>query len=172
MTKILNGPPRMMRGATATENGAAGYVPTPTAGNETTEFLRKDGTWAQPPASDGSGGYGPGYSASSNDAGNTTIAVSEAVGAMVAFTTLSGAGATTRIFILDVSADPPAGTTIVHRVAVPATADITLEWRDASDTGALLTSFVSDGSGDDLVAEFFYNGSAWNFLRFTYPANA
>ena len=55
---------------------------------------------------------------------------------------------------------------------MPATAAITLEWRNASVGGTLLTSYISDGSGDDVVAEFVYTGSGWIFLNFTSPSNA
>jgi len=48
MSRLVNAPPRIMVGATASEAGVAGYVPTPTAGNHTTQFLRKDGTFAVP----------------------------------------------------------------------------------------------------------------------------
>lgn len=45
MSRLINIPPRPMRGATAGVAGASGYVPTPAAGKENS-YLRGDGTWA------------------------------------------------------------------------------------------------------------------------------
>lgn len=135
-----------------------------------TKVLYGDGTF-QTPASGGSGA-GVDYAASSNSSGDTTITVDDTTGSFVAVTAVSGSGSTTRIMILATSGTPTAGARILHRVNLPATAEITLEWRNATSGGTLLTSLLTDGSGDDAVAEFYYDGSAWQFLRFTLPANA
>lgn len=135
-----------------------------------TKFVRADGTFADPGATGAAAGVD--FHASTNSSGNTTISPAADTGKHIEETTVSGSGSTTRIMILDVAQSPTAGAIIVHRVELPATAAITLEWRDATSAGTLLTSFVTDGSGDDVVAEFYYNGSAWKFLRFNAPANA
>lgn len=115
---------------------------------------------------------GVGYNASSNVSGNTTISPSAGTGIHTEITTLSGSGSTTRIFILDTSGSPETGTIIRHRVFCPATANILLEWRNATSGGTLATSALTDGSGDDMLAEFVYTGSGWTFLNFVYPSNA
>lgn len=113
-----------------------------------------------------------GYFASSNASGNTTITPGPLAVRHLEVTAVTGAGATTRKFILATTTTPAAGTVVVHRVNLPATSGITLQWVNATSGGTVLTSFVSDASGDDLVAEFYFNGTAWQFLRFTVPANA
>ena len=115
---------------------------------------------------------GTGYATSSNASGNTTITVPAYVRDYLAVTAISGSGSTTRIFVLAVSAPPATGAILRHRVDIPATASITLEWRDATSGGTLLTSFVTDGSGDDVFAEFYFDSAAWKFLAFIAPANA
>lgn len=135
-----------------------------------TKVLYGDGTFQTPAAA--SSGAGVDYAASSNSSGNTTITVDDETGSYVAVTAVTGSGSTTRIMILATSGSPVAGARILHRVTLPATAEITLEWRDATSGGTLLTSLLTDGSGDDAVAEFYFDGSAWQFLRFNFPANA
>lgn len=111
------------------------------------------------------------YNSSTNASGNTNIALGSTCISFVEATSVSGSGSTTRTFTL-LTTNVTEGAHLSHRLTMPATAAITLEWRNASVGGTLLTSYVSDGSGDDVVAEFVYNGSAWLFLRFTAPANA
>ena len=89
-----------------------------------------------------------------------------------AVTAVTGSGSTTRIMILATSGPPLAGSRIVHRCNFPATAEITVEWRNATSGGTLITSALTDGSGDDAVAEFYFDGAAWQFLKYTSPANA
>jgi hypothetical protein len=120
----------------------------------------------------GNAGTSVSYTASSNSSGNTTISIGVDSGSHIEVTTVTGSGSTTRIMILSLSNSPTAGATIAHRCEMPATAAITLEWRNATDDGTLITSFLSDSSGDDLVAQFYYNGSAWKLLKFISPANA
>lgn len=112
------------------------------------------------------------YAASTNASGNTTITPGAVNGEHVEVTTISGTGSTTRILVLATSNAPTAGARITNRVSLPATADITIEWRNATSGGTLITSLITDGSGDDGVFEFYYDGSAWQLLRPTYPANA
>lgn len=134
------------------------------------KVLHGDGTFQTVTA--GEAGAGVDYAASSNSSGNTTITVDDATGSFVAVTAVTGSGSTTRIMILATSGSPVAGARILHRVTLPATAAITLEWRNATSDGTLLTSLLTDGSGDDAVAEFYFDGTDWQFLRFTLPANA
>lgn len=119
----------------------------------------------------GAGG-GVDYNASSNSSGNTTISVASGKGVHTEITAISGSGSTTRIFILSTSGTPEEGAIIKHRVSMPTTAAILVEWRDATSGGTLLTSYLSDDSGDDLFVEFVFNGTAWTFLNFIAPANA
>lgn len=133
------------------------------------KVLLGDGTFADQTGGPG-GGAGVSFTASSNSSGNTTIAPTESI--HTEETAVSGSGSSTRIFVLDTSGAPEDGAIIRHRVTMPTTAAITLEWRNATADGTLETSWVSDVSGDDLVAEFYFNGTAWKFLRFTAPANA
>lgn len=44
------------KGATASANGTAGYIPAPTKGNQN-KFFRADGTWATPPSSSSGHGF-------------------------------------------------------------------------------------------------------------------
>jgi hypothetical protein len=175
MTRITNQPPRIMVGATADEDGVSGYVPTPTAGtagSHLTEFLRKDGNYAVPAGGGGGGsGVANSYNASANSTGNTTITVAANIGTHSERTTLTGLTSTTRVFILS-RANVSAGAIIRHRVVAPATDDITIEWRDNASNGTLLTDAITDASGDDMIAEFVYTGSAWILWAFIYPANA
>lgn len=113
-----------------------------------------------------------GGATSSNSSGNTNITPGVLSVRHLEVTTISGSGSTTRTMSLLTSNAPLERSVIVHRLSVPATADITIEWRNASSGGALITSMVTDGTGDDIVAEFYFDGSAWQFLRFSNPANA
>jgi hypothetical protein len=118
------------------------------------------------------GGGGFGGFASTNSSGNTTITVGSTNGHHIEATTVSGSGSTTRIFIFDVETLPVTWAVAYHRCVMPTTAAITLEWRNATSGGTVLTSFLSNDSGDDVVAKFYFDGTAWQFLEFTSPANA
>lgn len=113
-----------------------------------------------------------GYTASANSTGDTTITPGVLCLEHTEVTTVTGSGSTTRVMVLATSNSPVAGARIRHRLALPATAEITIEWRNATSGGTLITSALTDGSGDDLVAEFYFDGTAWQFLRFNNPANA
>lgn len=110
--------------------------------------------------------------AASNSSGNTTVTPGVVALQHTAIITFSGSGSTTRIVILATSGSPAAYSRCLVRCVLPATAEITVEFRNATSGGTLITSLLTDGSGDDAVAEFYYDGSAWQFLRFTTPANA
>jgi len=112
------------------------------------------------------------YAASANSSGNSTITPGVLAMVHTEVTAVTGSGSTTRIMILATSNAPIAGASVRHRLTLPATAEITIEWRNAASGGTLLTSMLTDGSGDDAVAEFYFDGTAWQFLRFTFPANA
>lgn len=112
------------------------------------------------------------YHASTNSTGNTTITLARVTLQHTESTTLSGAGSTTRVIILAIPTGLVTGARLTHRLIMPATSGIIIEWRNATSVGTLVTSYESDGSGDDVVAEFVYNGTAWNFVRFNAPANA
>lgn len=112
------------------------------------------------------------YHTSANAAGNTTITLGSVCTSYTEVTTVTGAGSTTRAMVLAIGSSQAIGARLTHRLLMPATPGITIEWRNATATGSLITSFISDGSGDDVVAEFVFTGSAWAFLRFSAPANA
>lgn len=113
-----------------------------------------------------------GYQTSENSSGDTLVSPGPACLRHTEVTSVTGAGSTTRVMILGVDNPPRAGATIVHRVRLPATANITLQWRHGTAGGTELTSLLTDGSGDDAAAEFVFNGAEWEFVRFTNPANA
>lgn len=110
------------------------------------------------------------YNASANSTGNTTVTTTSV--AHMEVTTVTGLGDTTRIMVLAIPAGQSAGSRIAHRMALPETGEITIEWRNATAGGALITSMITDAIGDDAVAEFYFDGAAWQFLRFANPSNA
>lgn len=112
------------------------------------------------------------YGETSNSSGNSTITPGVLSLLHSEIVTLSGLGSTTRILIIATANAPAAGSRACLRLNVPTTSGITVEFRNASSGGTLLTSFVSDTSGDDKVAEFYYDGTAWQFLRFDSYATA
>jgi len=112
------------------------------------------------------------YHTSANASGNTTVTFASLCLNHTEVTTISGAGSTTRIMVIAAASTVVTGARLVHRMTMPATVGIVIEWRNATAGGTLLTSYESDGSGDDLVAEFVFNGINWVFLRFSAPANA
>jgi hypothetical protein len=113
-----------------------------------------------------------GYHADTNNSGTTTVSPNPTAAIHTEVITFGGSGSTTRLVVLSTANAPFAGARCTVRCALPATADITVEFRNATSGGTLLTSMVTDGSGDDCVAEFYHDGAAWNFLRFNLPANA
>jgi len=109
--------------------------------------------------------------ASTNSTGNLTLAPGVLAATHIEATAVTGL-AGTRIVILTADAGRAPGARLIHRVALPAVSGIVLEWRNATAGGALLTSLATDGSGDDAVVEAYFDGTAWQFLRFSYPANS
>lgn len=111
----------------------------------------------------------------SNSTGSTTVAPGACALQHTAVITFSGA-ASTRVVILATSlagsASPIVHTRAVVRCVLPATADIVVEFRNATSGGTLITSLVTDGGGDDATVEFYFDGTAWQFLRLAFPANA
>jgi hypothetical protein len=113
-----------------------------------------------------------GYNASaSSAAGAITITPAAVAIVHTEVTAVTGAGSTVRQFALATANAPTAGARVIHRVNLPAVSGITLQWFNATTGGTQITSLITDGSGDDAVAEFYFDGTAWQFLRFTYPAN-
>lgn len=110
-----------------------------------------------------------GYTETTNSEGNTTltpVATTPLPTAVIAF---SGAGSTTRVVIL-ATTGRIAGDRLLVLADLPATADITVEFRNATSSGTLLHSATTDTSGDDLAVEFIYTGTAWRYARRTFPA--
>ncbi|MDE2618896.1 MAG: hypothetical protein KGL54_01915 [Sphingomonadales bacterium] len=109
------------------------------------------------------------FNASANSAGNTTITPGPVALQHLEVITITGAGGTRVIILAGV---PAAGCLCRVRFNLPATPSILLDFRAATAGGTQLTTMATDGSGDDAVAEFYHDGSAWQFLKFTIPANA
>lgn len=109
--------------------------------------------------------------ASANSSGNTTVTPGACSISHTEIITVTGSGGT-RIIILDVASAPTAGARCLVRLLCPATASILFDFRNATAGGTQLTTAETDGSGDDMVAEFGGTGTAWEFLRFVSPANA
>jgi hypothetical protein len=112
-----------------------------------------------------------GGATSANASGDTTITPGKVSACHTEVTAITGAGSTTRRFVLSIANAPQLWARLIHRLNLPTTANITIEWHNATVGGALVTSMITDGSGDDAVVEFYFDGTAWQFLRFTYPAN-
>lgn len=129
--------------------------------------------WQSAAAAAGGGSVDPstlaGSGTSSNSSGNTTVSVGSKL-QHTEVTTISGA-ATTRIMIVETVGPPVNGARLSHRLILPATAGITIEWRSGSAGGPLITSMVTDASGDDAKLDAYFDGSAWQFDGFDYPSN-
>lgn len=106
--------------------------------------------------------------ASANSTGNTTITPHACAVQHTEVLTLTGS-AGTRIIILATSANPLAGARVSLRLALPATAAIIVEVRNATSGGTLLASLETDGSGSAAALDFYYTGSAWALLSAIYP---
>lgn len=100
------------------------------------------------------------FTASSNASGNTTATPGTYAAFHFEEVTISGAGSTTRVLVLPTTGRS-AGQRLAVRFLCPATAGITLEVRNATSGGTLLLSAQTDGSGDDVAAEFYFNGTDW-----------
>lgn len=100
------------------------------------------------------------YSAQANSSGNTAAVIGTYALQHTEIITISGAGSTTRILSLPV-AGRVAGHTAKVRFLCPATAGITLEVRNDTASGTTLLTTATDGTGDDVVGEFYFDGSAW-----------
>jgi hypothetical protein len=111
----------------------------------------------------------PSGNAQANSSGNSTVEPASNANRHIEIVSFSGSGSTTRVVILSTTGRQ-AWDTITLRGNLPATAAITVEVRNASAAGTLLTSITSDGSGDDFAAEFVFDGSAFIAVRTQYPA--
>jgi hypothetical protein len=116
-------------------------------------------------------GYRPSYNAQTNTSGNSEVAPSTLAFLHTEVVTVAGSGSTTRVAYVS-TAGRSAGDRCTLRFVNPTTAAITVELRNATAGGTLLTSYVTDGSGDDCIAELYYTGTAWAFGFFVMPANA
>ena len=109
------------------------------------------------------------YAASANSTGSSTITPGVVALQHLEVITITGLAGTRPIIIAGV---PGAGCIARVRLVLPATPSILLDFRAATAGGTQLTTMETDGTGDDALAEFYYDGAAWQFLRFTIPANA
>lgn len=110
-----------------------------------------------------------GYTEETNSAGNTTITPAATKPLHTHVIAFSGAGSTTRVVILGTTGRV-AGDRLLVLADLPATADITVEFRNATAAGTLLHSATTDTTGEDLAAEFVYTGTAWRKARLNNPA--
>lgn len=113
-----------------------------------------------------------GHNASSNTTGDTTVTPSWLTIQHTEVITVGGSGASTRKVVLEIPSGLAAGARCLVRCLMPSTADITLDFRNESAAGTSLHAMVTDGSGDDFVAEFEFDGTAWAYLWSLYPATA
>lgn len=111
------------------------------------------------------------YNAQSSSSGDLTVSPGVLSLQHTEVLTLSGTARTTKI-VLDTANSPATGSRIVLRLNLPAVASILLDFRNASTTGTQITTYSTDGSGDDAVIEFYFDGTAWQFLSAAIPANA
>lgn len=111
---------------------------------------------------------GLGYEAVSNANGNTTITPASTVAQHLAVVNFSGS-ARTSVVVIETTGRV-AGDRVYVRLNLPATESIVAEVRNASDVGTLLSSITTDGSGDDALIEYYYDGAAFAVLRTNYPA--
>jgi hypothetical protein len=101
-----------------------------------------------------------------NTGGDGTVTPQSAVGR--ATLTITG-GAGTRNIILSTSPIGPDWRLVVL-LLLPATANINLVFRNGSAGGTIITSVLTDGSGNSAVLEFYAENGAWNYLRAQIPA--
>lgn len=96
-----------------------------------------------------------------SSAGNTDItpAVNSAVHSVEA-TVTAGAGAFTRTVAL-LTANSSAGDTCKVHFTMPASTNPLVEVRNATSGGTLLCTITGEAAGDDLAADFYFDGSAW-----------
>ncbi len=94
-------------------------------------------------------------------AGNTDVTtVSNAALHCVAATVSTGAGSYTRTVAL-LTTNASAGDMISIRFAMPASTNPTVQVRNASSGGTLLTTIAGEAGGVPVAASYFYTGSAW-----------
>lgn len=107
-----------------------------------------------------------GYAAVSNSTGDTTI--SRTASNNVQIVNVTGT-ARTSVMILGLT-DGIEGDVVKLRLNLPTTASIIIEVRDATNSGTLLYSITTDGSGDDAYVETYFDGAAWQKLFNVIPA--
>ena len=103
-----------------------------------------------------------------SSAGNTDVtpAVNSASHGVIASVT-AGGGAFTRTVSLLV-ANSSAGDRCVINFTMPASTNPLIEVRNATSGGTLLCTITGEAGGDDLCAEFLFDGSAWQPLSASY----
>lgn len=113
---------------------------------------------------------GESFNLSANSTGNTTFTHVAKSGEHLEVTNVTGS-AGTRVFILDDSNGPATGARFKHRVNLPATAGIIIEWRLGSAGGALVLRLETDDSGSPAVFDLYFDGADFAPLALSYPAN-
>lgn len=108
------------------------------------------------------------YNASTNSAGDTTVTPDGDAIDHTEIVTFSGS-AGTRNVLIDAS-DLDEGYHVIVRLALPATAGIVVNIYQDTAAGTLLTTVTTDASGDDLCAEYVFDGTNLKAVRTAYPA--
>lgn len=147
-----------------------GYFSNPTAGGAVAfADITGDPTdnAALDAALDAAGSGGSDFDSSTNNTGNTTITLAANIAALIYELTVTGS-ARTSVVILETT-NAVEGAEIELAALLPATASIILDFRNATSGGTQLEILTTDGSGDDAMLRFRYNGSAWRHVLTTYP---
>lgn len=105
-----------------------------------------------------------------SSAGNTNVTpgVNSASHGVIA-TVTAGGGAFTRTVSL-LTANSSAGDRCVIHFIMPASANPLIQVRNATSGGTLLCTITGETGGDDLCAEFLFDGTAWQPLSANYLA--
>jgi hypothetical protein len=108
------------------------------------------------------------HDSGSNSTGNTTI-THDAVAGVLEYDLAVTGSAGTRIIIL-ATTNRVQYDRIRIRYALPATASIVIQTRNATSGGTLLDTITTDTTGDNAVVEYEFNGTAWTYILGNYPS--
>lgn len=109
-----------------------------------------------------------GYHATANSTGDSTITPSSTSQHHTEVVTISGSAGTRNFAVA--TTGRTAGDTCTVVLALPVTASILVNVRDASATGTVLAAITTDGSGEDCAIDLVYTGTAWVRSRVSFPA--
>lgn len=113
---------------------------------------------------------GASFESLTNNVGNTTLTLPARKHTHRAEIAVGGVGSTTRIVIVP-TANRNAGDRCIVGLDLPATAEITIEFRNGTSVGALLGSaIITSGSAERARCEFVFTGAAWKKDAVIWPA--